>query len=554
MLSNMSIHNFALVDHMDLDFNTGMTVITGETGAGKSILLDALGLTLGQRADASYVRTGSDKADISASFEPNENTNSWLEKHDIPLGEEVILRRVITAEGRSRGYINGRSASASDLRDISRYLIEVNSQNAHQKLLEKETAREILDAFAGLKNQAMQVWQHWGQWQAADKRLKKLKDNNEEVLAQRQLLEYQVKELEELSPLDGEIATLEEEQKSLANAESTLMSGHSALLACIGDDNNETAIIQLIHQAITSLNQIDDQNEWLKESNDLLNQAQIQLDEAANSLQHYLDQIEINPHRLQQIESRLSDFYTMARKHHIAPQELYSFWQAQEAALAELNLSDSDVEALENEVKELENIYYLAAEKLSSARKCAAAKMDSDIISNFDSLSLGKAKFITHFEKSQASMYGVDEISFRVQTNPGMPFGSLAKVASGGELSRISLAIQVVTAASNSVPCLIFDEVDVGIGGSTAERVGKLMRLLGQEAQIMCVTHQPQVAAQAHNHFQVSKVSGDSSTHTRIRHLDKKQRSEELARMLGGVEITNQTLAHAEEMLQRAAN
>lgn len=554
MLTNMSIHNFALVDHMELEFHSGMTAISGETGAGKSILLDALGLTLGQRADAGFVRNDSEKADISATFIANPVVNSWLEKQDIPTDDEIILRRLITREGRSRGYINGRAVSAADLRDIAKNLIEVHSQNAHQSLLEKDTPRQIIDAYAGLKKEAMQVWQSWGQWQKAEKHLKELKDNNEELVAQRQLLEYQVEELRALSPQEGELQSLEEEQKQLANAESTLMSGHTALLACVGDDNNQAAISQLIYQAISSLSQIDDKSEILKESQDLLDQAQVQLDEATNSLQRYLDQIEVNPHRLQLVEERLSDYYSMSRKHQIHPTELFDYWQQQEEAFSTLNLSDSDLEQLEEELNQLKALYVEQAEALSNARQQAAAKLDAEIESHFDSLSLGKAKFKTDFESCPANMHGIDQIQFTVQTNPGSPFGSLAKVASGGELSRISLAIQVVTAASSSTPCLIFDEVDVGIGGGTAERVGRLMRKLGTSTQIMCVTHQPQVAAQAHNHYLVSKVSGETSTHTRIRTLNAEQRSQELARMLGGVEITSQTLAHAEEMLSLAAN
>lgn len=555
MLTSLSIHQFALVDHMELEFEKGMTVITGETGAGKSILLDALGLTLGQRVETGCVRTGAERAEIAASFIANKAAQQWLAQHELPEEDEIILRRVISSEGRSRGYVNGRPVSAADLRDISSHLIGVHSQHAHQRLLDKDAPRKILDAYAGLSTEAAQVSNHWHTWKKAKQKLATLSESSAEITAQRQLLDYQVSELRELGLQEVELEELEAEHKRLANAENTLLSGQSALLACTGDDQSDGAAGELIFRALQQLDHIDDQDPLLVETRDLLNQAQIQLGEAASSLQRYLDRVDINPHRLQQVESRLNDLYSMARKHHIHPDALYAHWQTQEAALAELSLSDHDLGALAEEVEQLQTQFLASATKLSDKRHVASKTLDAAIESHFDSLALGKAKFYTRFEPlsaSEANIHGIDHISFEVQTNPGMPAGPLAKVASGGELSRISLALQVVTAATSHTPCLIFDEVDVGIGGGTSERVGRLMRNLGETAQIMCVTHQPQVAAQAHNHYQVSKVSGDIATHTRIRVLEGKQRPEELARMLGGVEITGQTLAHAKEMLKLA--
>lgn len=557
MLTSLSVHQFALVDHMELEFDRGMTVITGETGAGKSILLDALGLALGNRADAGCVRHGEDKADISASFMSNAAAAAWLESRDIPAESEVILRRVVSSEGRSRGYINNRPVSAADLRELATRLIDVHSQHAHQHLLSKETPREILDAYAGLRPLAEETSGLYRAWQKHARQLKTLSENSSELLAQRQLLEYQVEELRQLAPSENELEELETEHKRLANAEHTLLSGQHALVACSGDDNSDGAASQLVYRALQELENIDDAHPLLAETRDLLTQAQIQLDEASRSLQHYLDHIDINPHRLQQVESRLSDIYSTARKHQISPAELHNYWQSQEEALAGMALSDEDLEAMAAETERLKQAYLKQAEVLSQQRSIAAQTMDSAIESHFASLALGKARFatrVTRLPDEDAAAHGLDEIVFEVQTNPGMPWGTLAKVASGGELSRISLAIQVVTAATCGVPSLIFDEVDVGIGGGTAERVGRLMRSLGEHTQIMCVTHQPQVAAQAHQHYQVSKVSGDTATHTRIRELQDKQRQEELARMLGGVEITSQTLAHAEEMLALAGN
>ncbi|GAA6144306.1 DNA repair protein RecN [Thalassolituus maritimus] len=558
MLTSLSIHQFALIEHMELDFSKGMTVITGETGAGKSILLGALGLTLGQRAEAGAVRQGQDKADVAATFTVNAPALDWLKQHDLPAEDDnVILRRVISAEGRSRGYVNGRPVSASDLRDLGQHLIGIHSQHAHQRLLEKEAAREILDAYAGLTPLSTGVRQGFSAWKKEEKRLQTLRESSSELLAQRQLLEYQVSELRELDLKEDELNELEMEQKRLSGAENTLLCGQSAMIVCNGGDSGDDAASQMIHRALQEVDNIDDTHPLLDEVRDMLNQAQIQLDEAASSLQRYLDNIDMNPHRLQQVDTRLSELYSMARKHQIRPESLYAHWQEQEAALAAMSLSDDDLESLEAEVAELKSRCMKDALQLSAKRQKAANKLSEAVSAHFDSLGLGKAIFKTRCDQlseKELSPHGLNFVGFEVQTNPGMPAGPLAKVASGGELSRISLALQVVTAATSHTPCLIFDEVDVGVGGGTAERVGRLMRELGGKAQIMCVTHQPQVAAQAHNHFQVSKVSGDSATHTNIRILSDVQRQEELARMLGGVEITQQTLAHAGEMLTLAKN
>lgn len=555
MLIQLSIHQFALVEHLDLDIQAGMSVITGETGAGKSILLDALGLTLGERAEADSIRQGADKAEISATFTSNEQAQIWLQQRDLPEDDPIILRRVITTEGRSRAYVNGRPVPASDLRDVGQFLIEIHSQHAHQRLLNKDTPRQLIDAYAGLQLQTSEVSLAWTEWQQLSKRLKQLKETSEESEAKKQLLTYQVTELRDLDLKPDELDGTEAEHKRLVNAEDTVLDSQGALLACQGDDDTEQAANQLTQQAIQRLEKIDDQHPLLNESIDMLKQAQIQLDEACGSLQHYLEQVDINPHRLQQVENRLSDIYSMARKHHIRPDQLYDHWQTQEQELAELNLPDQDVQALEAQEQTLATHFYDLAEDLSQRRQQAAQALNKEVESHFPSLALEKAQFFAEVEanQDQSNRYGFDHITFAVQTNPGMPKGPLGKVASGGELARISLALQVVTAASSKVSSLIFDEVDVGVGGGTAERVGRLLQQLGKQGQVLCVTHQPQVAAQAHQHYQVSKISGDRATHTSLRLLKAEQRAEEVARMLGGVSITQQTLAHAKEMLAMAA-
>ncbi|MGB1092835.1 MAG: DNA repair protein RecN, partial [Oceanobacter sp.] len=386
-------------------------------------------------------------------------------------------------------------------------------------------------------------------------RLQKLQEEDSETRSRKQLLGYKVEEFRELDLGATELDELEIEHKRLANAESMLMDGQQAVVAIAGDEQSETHASQLVYRAIQHLGSLDDPHPALNESRSLLDQAHILLEEAGSSLQNYLEQVDINPHRLHQVEQRMGDIFSLARKHQAQPSRLYDYWQEIEAELAELSLSDEGLDALKAEVETLETDFRAQAKELSHKRTAAAQQLDEQVCSNFESMALGKARFFTQIEPladDAANAHGIDNIQFLVQTNPGMPAGPLSKVASGGELSRISLAIQVVTAATSDISSLIFDEVDVGIGGGTAERVGRLMRQLGNRGQVMCVTHQPQVASQAHHHLQVHKISGDEQTHTKIRRLDNTQRAEEIARMLGGVELTQQTLDHASEMLKLA--
>lgn len=559
MLVHLSISQFALVEHLELELKAGMTTITGETGAGKSILLGALGLALGNRIDGNVVRNGADKADISATFIINEKVSKWLDSHDYPLEEDTcILRRVITQEGRSRGYINGRNASATELKALANQLIDIHGQHAHQSLMQKDAPRKLLDNYAGTRTLCQKTKQAFQFWQEKLKQKNNLQEDSAEQQAQRQLLTYQVQELDNLELVAGEVTELEAELKRLSNADAIMFSGQQALTLCSdgnSDDssrsNSQSSALKQVQQAIQQLDQIDDDNTLLKESREFLNQAQIQLEEANDSLHNYINKVEINPQRLNQIDQRLGGIYDLARKHHVRADALYDKWQELTDSLSALNFSDDDMEALVQQVNELEQSYLKLAHQLSKKRQKAASKLDKEVNTHFEALALGNAKLQTDINSNEthANAYGIDHIDLLVQTNPGMPMGQLCKVASGGELSRISLAIQVITAQTSNIPSLIFDEVDVGIGGGTAERVGRLLNQLGQHSQVLCVTHQPQVAAQAQNHLQVSKIAGDEQTFTNIRPLDDKQRTEEIARMLGGVEITQHTLDHAQEML-----
>ena len=561
MLIHLSISQFALVEHLELELKAGMTTITGETGAGKSILLGALGLALGNRIDGNIVRNGAEKADISATFIINKKVIKWLDNHDYPVEDDnCILRRVITQEGRSRGYINGRSASATELKALANQLIDIHGQYAHQSLMQKDAPRKLLDNYAGTRNACLKTKQAFQAWQEKLKQKNNLQEDSSEQQAQRQLLTYQVQELDNLQLTDGEVSELEIELKRLSNADAIMLSGQQALTLCAdgtSDDSSSSttrsqgSALQQVQLAIQQLDSIDDDNETLKESREFLNQAQIQLIEANDTLHDYINKVEINPQRLQQVDLRLGNIFDLARKHQVRAEELYDKWQELSDKLNALNFSDDDMEALILQVAELEQDYLKQALSLSKKRHKAAGKLDKEVNTHFEALALGNARLQTEIfsNDTHATASGIDHIDLLVQTNPGMPMGPLSKVASGGELSRISLAIQVITAQTSNIPSLIFDEVDVGIGGGTAERVGRLLNELGKHSQVLCVTHQPQVAAQAQNHLQVSKISGDEQTFTNIRPLDHNQRTEEIARMLGGVEITQHTLDHAQEML-----
>jgi DNA repair protein RecN (Recombination protein N) len=561
MLVHLSISQFTLVEHLELELKAGMTTITGETGAGKSILLGALGLALGNRIGDNVVRKGAEKADISATFIISDKVIQWLESHDYPVDDDTcILRRVITQEGRSRGYINGRNASATELKALANQLIDIHGQHAHQSLMQKDAPRKLLDNYAGTRSLSLKTKQAFQAWQEKLKQKNNLQEDSAEQQAQRQLLTYQVQELDKLQLSEKEVAELEIELKRLSNADAIMFAGQQALTLCADGNNDDSSssrsnsqdsALQQVQQAIHQLDKIDDDNKTLKESREFLNQAQIQLQEANDALNDYINKVEINPQRLQQIDQRLGAIYDLARKHQVRADALYDTWQELSDKLNALNFSDEDMEELIKQVSDLEQAYLKIALQLSKKRHKAAGKLDKEVNTHFEALALGNARLETQIESDEqyANSSGIDHIDLLVQTNPGMPMGQLSKVASGGELSRISLAIQVITAQTSNIPSLIFDEVDVGIGGGTAERVGRLLNELGKHSQVLCVTHQPQVAAQAQNHLQVSKIAGDEQTFTNIRPLDNKQRTEEIARMLGGVEITQHTLDHAQEML-----
>ncbi|MDW5378676.1 DNA repair protein RecN [Halomonas sp. HP20-15] len=549
MLVQLAIRDFAIVDTLDLDLHAGMTAITGETGAGKSILLDALGLCLGERADAGSVRHGAKRADLSARFDIARlpEAQAWLEERELP-GEDCLLRRVVTASGRSKAWINGQPCTIGDLKALGDHLIEIHGQHAHQALLREDTHRRLLDDFAGLAEAVGELGVIYRHWQELRRRLKRLADTSDELQARRQLLRYQVEELDQLALAEDELQTLERDQEELAHAEQTLSDTQFAVDCC---DNDEGGALHLLHQALARLDALPGaERGTLAEARGMLGEARIQIEEAARELRHFADNTELDPERLAHVEQRLGEVHRIARKHHVMPDELTALHAGLRDELATLEGGDHDLDALTTEVAEARDRYRAQARAIGDARRQAATAFAEEVQAQLGFLAMGKAHFAAEVSARETPQPdGMETVRFLISANPGQPPRPLAKVASGGELSRISLAIQVVAASHSTIPSLIFDEVDVGVSGATAEIVGQLLRRLGENGQVMTVTHLPQVAAQAHHHLHIEKQAEEDTTQTQMVLLDSAGRVRELARMLGGVKLSDRTLAHAREML-----
>jgi len=547
MLTHISISNYTIVSALEMEFHSGMTVITGETGAGKSIMLDALGLCLGDRADPKAVRHGCARAEMNACFDIGEipAAQAWLHSRDLLQGDECIMRRVVTAEGRSRAYINGSASTLLDCGELGALLIDIHSQHAHQSLLRKDTQRQILDAFAGHQALASQLEQAASDWLRTKRELELLTSAQDEHNARAQLLAYQVEELDQLALQEGEIQQLEGEQKALANAEHILQSAHAALELCEQQESGTRQAWQLLQDDAHA-------SQGVGNARELLDSAAIQLTEAKGEIQAYIDGVQIDPQRLEVVDQRLASFYNIARKHKIKPDEI----GARHAALAEelqgLTDGGQHIGQLQQDMATLAQQYGQDAKTLGKQRKAAAKKLNKQIGAQLGGLAMEQCKFevaLTPRGSENPHPHGREDIEFMISTNPGAPTQALGKIASGGELSRISLAIQVVTASVGTQASLVFDEVDVGIGGAVAESVGGLLRTLSQKAQVLCVTHLPQVAAQGHQHLLVSKTSDKDSANTSMALLSDDDKVQEIARMLGGKKITEQSMAHALEMV-----
>jgi DNA repair protein RecN (Recombination protein N) len=526
-------------------------VITGETGAGKSIMLDALGLCLGDRADPTAIRPGSERAEISARFDITAvpAAKQWLSEHDMDADDDCLFRRVITREGRSRAYINGCPATLQDCAALGEMLVDIHGQHAHQSLLRRAQQRMLLDDYAGQTKPTRNIAVLAREWAELSERLHTLRSNQQEQADREQLLRYQVGELDDLALRVDELERLEDEQRMLENADAIQQQADTAIELC---DRHESGV----RAALSALNPSLHQGKAIDNVRQMLDSAAIQLAEARSELQQYLAGCENDPARLADVQERLEAIYGLARKHRVMPETLAEHHAQLADELALLDTSDEQLEALEAQISERFEAYTAVAKALSAARKKAAKTLEREVAQLLEKLAMGNCQFkvaLTPREGRDPHPLGAEDIEFLISTNPGAPAQSLAKVASGGELSRISLAIQVVTAGNTTVPSMVFDEVDVGIGGAVAEVVGRLLANMGRESQVLCVTHLPQVAAQGHNHLLVEKTGKGKALSSRLRTLDDDERVEEIARMLGGLKMTESTLNHAREMLTTSA-
>ena len=547
MLRTLSIRDFVIVEAIELEFSSGFSVFTGETGAGKSILIDALALALGGRGDASVVREGAAKADITAEFSASAELDSWLAENEFTNEEGgALLRRVIDNAGRSKAFINGIAATATQLRELGEKLVDIHGQHAHQSLLKQDAQRVLLDNQAGLQDEVKAVAAAYKTWRALAKQREEFETNAKNVLLERERLEWQVGELEKLSVKPGEWSDISNEHSRLSHAAS-LIEGAQDALTLISESDSAPMLSQLSSLNIR-IGKLVDLDAGLQPVLDALEPARIQLQEAVYALNDYLSRVELDPARLREVETRLENIHSASRKFHVAADDLPQELETLSAQLKQL-ADASDLDALRAQEEKLKAAYMTAAQKLSKARTKAAKALSDAVTVAMQELSMTGGKFAIALQPCEAASYGMEQIEFMVAAHAGTTPRPLAKVASGGELARIALAISVITSSATATPTLIFDEVDSGIGGGVAEVVGRLLRKLGQDRQVLCVTHLPQVASQANQHFQVSKQSNHGKTLSSIDALDAAARVEEIARMLGGIEITATTRSHARELL-----
>ena len=549
MLLHLAIQDYAVVDHLELDLAAGMTCITGETGAGKSIMLDALGLCIGDRADSRAIRPGEARTDITASFDIARNTRAkvWLAERDLEATGECLLRRTINADGRSRAYINGTPATLSDCADLGQLLVDIHSQHAHQSLLRRPTQRSLLDTYAEAEALVVEVSDLAQQWRLLEEEHTRLVGRTEESDARRELLSYQIAELESLDTFAGELSELEEQHKLLANAAFIIESANAIASGCETQRDPLSRLVQLANDERMN----SDSTLNLRE---LLQSALIQIDEAAAETARFAEGIEVDPERLRTTEERLSALHDLARKHRVAADELPDLLATLQMELESLTGGSAQLEDIERQLSDTALAWRQSAEQLSAKRHEAAAVLGQRVMATLGQLAMHKCVFeiaLIPFGDTRPDPRGAEDVEFLIATNPGASPGPLSKIASGGELSRISLALQVVAADTATTPTMIFDEVDVGIGGGVAEVVGELLHTLGKRSQVLVVTHQPQVAAKGNHHLLVTKEVADEVQST-LTLLEGEARIQEIGRMLGGAKLTDNTLAHAREMLEKA--
>lgn len=553
MLAHLSIRDLAVVRSLNLEFERGLTVLTGETGAGKSILLTALGLALGDRADSGFIRPGSSRAEISVSFDLEDAVDAfrWLEENELLEQDgECLVRRVIGRDGRSKAFVNGRPVTLQALQELGSRLVEIHGQHAHVHLLRETEQRRILDEAAGNESLLEQTGALYERWRSIRLELDTLIDKAKDQSAREELLRYQIEELEQQDISELDYSALAEEHTLLANVGKILTTAQTQFELLYEDESH--SVNARLAQAIHVLSDLIRLAPELEETTTLLGEAQVQVKEGALLLRRQLERIEADPGRLDWLDRRLGDIHRLARKHQVGPNELPGLLESLRSELSSIARGTEKIEVLQVELQQVLADYEKVADKLSQRRKAAASKLQARISEMILELGMPQGRFLVEVRTEQGkepAPFGRDQVEFLVSANPGLPPRSLAKVASGGELSRISLAIQVAAIDSKTVSSLIFDEVDTGIGGRVAEIVGQKLRALGRGRQVFCVTHLPQVAAQGHCHLLVEKISTDGVTQSSVRKLSRDERKLEIARMLGGIRVTQQTLAHAEEML-----
>ncbi len=553
MICGLSIQGLTVVESLDIDLNSGFTVLTGETGAGKSILLTAMGLALGDRADAGYIRPGFDRAEINLEFDILDSPEALalLKELEIDSDNCCIVRRILSRDGRSKAFINNCQVTLQILQQLGERLIDIHGQHAHLSLLAADQQRQLLDETGNNLNLVKKIHQLVDQWKQTRDQLKQASESLHNASDRKKLLQFQIEEMESLEINSLNYQALVDEHTLQANIGNILNSGQAQLDILYEQEQN--SVSSLIGASIRSLSELSEAAPQYLPIIDLLDEAQIQIQESSQQLRRYLDSLEADPQKQNYLDDRLAVLHSLARKHQIRPEELPQKLDALGEEINQLENNSEHVEQLKIEYDERLKQYQTIAEELSVKRKKNALRMEKKISTAIQELGMPQGQFKINISRQNEidtpSPTGFDRIDFRVSTNPGLPLRSLNKVASGGELSRISLAIQVAAIDSNSTATMVFDEVDSGIGGGIAEIVGDRLRKLGSTQQVLCITHLPQVAAQSHHHLLVEKASDDENTQSRVRPLDSKQRQQEIARMLGGIKITEQTLAHAGEML-----
>lgn len=555
MLTTLRIQNFAIVKELELDFNDGMTAFTGETGAGKSIMIDALLLALGEKADTQVIRKGETTCDVCASFILDDNAlpRQWLAEHDVPMDDnELILRRVISTEGRTKSYINGQLFPLQKIKELSGMLVNIHGQHQHQTLMQHQAHRVLLDAYCKhpeLLTTVAQLHKQLVKTQLEIEEAQSVEDNNDKI----QLLKYQIEELVALNLQEDELNSLHHEHQLLSHAKDYLTTSQNITDLLDGDE--VMTVSRGLHQALHLLQTLPSQDQLIINAVELINSALIHCEEANDAIQSFSEKVSLDPKRLAEVEDRMSTIHQLARKYHIEAALLYEHTRTLEAQLEKLQHNQGRLATLMRQHEKQTEEYNQAAKALHDSRINHAKSLAQEITNCIQQL--GMPKGYVDIELSpllKAQTHGLDKVEFKVCTNPGMPPDALHKIASGGELSRISLAIQMITAQRGTTPTLLFDEVDVGIGGATAALVGRFLRQLGMRLQVFCVTHQPQVAASAHTHFLVEKQVREEQTFTHIKQLATNDKVDEIARMIGGLTITAHTLSHAKELIGQVEN